>query len=260
MWCSTCQQDVSACVPGPEGGNACAKCAGALPAQACAAVSITAAIASPERPALLSPRAAAPILDDDWTLEADLHSVERLVQTLKATGPKIGDSVEIHAAHDFRATQPHFPQRTAGGPASAAGATSVATLPRSNSFAWTLLSPGLAAFACGAVLLGWSIVGNRQDLWPIGMPLTLIGQAGLILGLVWQLDGLWQSSRKTVTTLQELDSELAQVRSAAVLLSANKATPGQSFYAHMAEGVSPHMLLADLKGQLDVLSQQMNRR
>lgn len=204
---------------------------------------------------MLSPRAAAPILDDDWTLEADLHSVERLVQTLKATGPKIGDSVGTHVAHDFGATKPHF-----SGPATATGTKSEVTLPRSNSFAWTLLSPGLAAFACGAVLLGWSIVGNRQDLWPIGMPLTLIGQAGLILGLVWQLDGLWQSSRKTVTTLQELDSELTQVRSAAALLSANKTATGQSLYAHMAEGVSPNMLLADLKGQLDVLAQQMNRR
>jgi hypothetical protein len=183
-----------------------------------------------------------------------------LVQTLKATEPKIGESIGIHAAHGLGATHPHFPQRTAGEPATAAGTKNEVTLPRSNSFAWTLLSPGLAAFACGAVLLGWSIVGNRQDLWPIGMPLTLIGQAGLILGLVWQLDGLWQSSRKTVTTLQELDSELTQVRSAAALLSANNAATGQSFYTHMAEGVSPNMLLADLKGQLDVLAQQMNRR
>ena len=56
--------------------------------------------------------------------------------------------------------------------------------------AWAILSLGLAVFACGAVLLGWSLIGERDDLWPIGMPLAILGQAGSILGLILQLDGL----------------------------------------------------------------------
>jgi hypothetical protein len=94
-------------------------------------------------------------------------------------------------------------------------------------------------------------------LWPIGLPLALIGQAGLIIGLVLQLDGLWQSNRQTAETLSELDGELSRVRHATTLLTTTKNASAQSFYAHMAEGASPQLLLADLKGQLDLLAQQM---
>jgi hypothetical protein len=135
-----------------------------------------------------------------------------------------------------------------------------AAQPRSHAVGWAILSLGLAVFACGAVLLGWSLVARREDLWPLGMPLTLIGQAGLIVGLVLQLDGLWTTSRKTAAVLSELDGELKNVRQATSLLSCSHAASGQSFYLHLAEGASPQMLLADLKGQMDLLAQQMSRR
>jgi hypothetical protein len=43
------------------------------------------------------------------------------------------------------------------------------------------------------------------------------------VGLVLQLDGLWQSNRQTAHTLNQLDGELSQVRYATtVLASRNK--------------------------------------
>ena len=116
---------------------------------------------------------------------------------------------------------------------------------------------GLATFACGAVLLGWSLVAERADLWPLGLPLALAGQAGLLVGLVLQLEGLWQSNHQTSRSLTQLDDELSRVRHATTLLTTSKNASSQSFYAHMAEGASPQLLLADLKGQLDLLAQQM---
>ena len=92
------------------------------------------------------------------------------------------------------------------------------------------------------------------------MPLTLIGQAGLILGLVLQLDGLWTTSRSTAAALSELDGELKNVRQATSLLSTSHSSGAQSFYLHLAEGASPQLLLADLKGQMDLLAQQMARK
>jgi len=133
----------------------------------------------------------------------------------------------------------------------------IAAAPKSHLMAWMILSLGLATFACGAVLLGWSLVAQRDDLWPIGMPLALIGQAGLVLGLILQLDSLWHTSRKTAQTLDQLDGELSRVRHATTLLSTSRTSSAQSFYAHMAEGASPQLLLSDLKGQLDLLAQQM---
>ncbi len=73
---------------------------------------------------------------------------------------------------------------------------SAAQQPRTNTAAWTILSLSLAVFACGAVLLAWSLIGQRDDLWSIGLPLALIGQAGMILGLVLQVESI--SGRRAV--------------------------------------------------------------
>ena len=75
-----------------------------------------------------------------------------------------------------------------------------------------------------------------------------------------QLEGLWRSSRQTDQTLNQLDGQLSHLRHATTMLSTTHSTPAQSFYAHMAEGASPELLMADLKGQLDLLAQQMAAR
>jgi hypothetical protein len=59
--------------------------------------------------------------------------------------------------------------------------------------------------------------------------------------------------------LSALDGELKNVRQATTLLSSTQAGGAQSFYLHLAEGASPQLLLADLKGQMDLLAQQMAR-
>ncbi len=112
-------------------------------------------------------------------------------------------------------------------------------------------------FVCGAVLLGWSFVEARSELWNLGMPLTLFGQAALLIGLILQLDGLWQSNRETASTLDELDDEVHNLRHATTLLTSTHSTSAQSFYVHMADGASPQLLLADLKGQLDLLAMKL---
>ena len=114
-------------------------------------------------------------------------------------------------------------------------------------------------FMCGAVLLGWSFVAGRGELWSLGLPLTLAGQAGLVLGLILQLESLWQSNRDTSGTLNELDAQLRDLRHATTLLSTTHSSSAQSFYAHMAEGASPQLLLADVKGQLDLVASQLAR-
>ncbi len=129
--------------------------------------------------------------------------------------------------------------------------------PRGNLFAWPALMLGMMAFTCGGVLLGWSFATGRGDLWTYGMPAVLAGQGLLVLGLVLQLEGLWQSNRDTRETLVGLDRELSELRHTTSILSTTHSAPGQSFYAHMAEGASPHLLLADVKGQLDVIAMRL---
>jgi hypothetical protein len=193
-----------------------------------------------------------PLSEEDWTLEAEFRGVQRLIGAMKGNGAAECAAQTGHDASPLIARTKRGDHDT----------SEVAGMdrPKGNFFAWSILSLGLAVFACGAVLLGWAVVAQREDLWPVGMPLAVIGQAGLLLGLILQLDGLWHSSRKTASALSQLDGELTRVRQATTLLSTSRSSAGQSFYAHLAEGASPHLLLCDLKGQLDLLAQQMGRK
>ena len=202
-----------------------------------------------DKPTAVAARApkSKPHLADDWELDADLRGVERLIGTLKASRFDPGEMAVARPRS--------FPQEI-----KARREPNNAERRKSHALAWCILAMGLATFACGAVLLGWSFIAERDDLWPLGLPLALVGQAGLIIGLMLQLDGLWQSSHQTSQTLTELDNELDRVRHATTLLTTTKNASAQSFYAHMAEGATPQLLLADLKGQLDLLAQQMDKK
>jgi len=260
MWCSTCQQDVPGLgLPSGDGDLRCGKCGGGLTGgKPAAATNVCAASAG--RP-LLAP----PALDDDWALEAELRGVERMMQSLKsrsalAESPIVKSSMHQTTANRQSVQAERAPEADAPGSPKYMANRDKVLQPRSHAAAWCILSLALAVFACGAVLLGWSLIAKRDDLWPVGMPLALIGQAGLVLGLVLQLDGLWHSNRRTADVLSELDGELKDVRQATSLLSTTHSSGAQSFYFHLAEGASPQMLLADLKGQMDLLAQQMARQ
>lgn len=198
--------------------------------------------------------------EEDWALEAELRGVQRLLGSLKSRPTAGNQPVALHAPHRAAANWHTGEVEKAPSDDISRARKVIATHPRGNTAAWLILSLGLAVFACGGVLLGWSIVGQRDDLWPVGMPLALIGQAALIVGLILQLDGLSHSTRKTSEALSELDGELKNVRQATTLLSTSRAGGAQSFYLHLAEGASPQLLLADLKGQMDLLAQQMSRQ
>jgi hypothetical protein len=267
MWCSTCQQDVTS-TGSPAGSPLrCNRCE-----QTIAAAAPSAEDSAPKLDKLLRTSS---LTEEDWTLEAELRGVQRLLGSLKSTGSQSPESKAIHESHSAPsgwhaannlnerlaqgADAGHRREAVVGSHVDTTDALS-SEQPKGNLAAWAILSLGLATFACGAVLLVWSLVAARDDLWPVGMPLALIGQAGLILGLILQLDGLWTNSRKTATALSHLDGELSRVRQATTLLSTSRTNPAQSFYVHLAEGAAPQMLLADLKGQLDLLAQHMSRQ
>jgi hypothetical protein len=256
MWCSTCQQDVPSL--GSSGGSLrCGKCGRSLASEASNDVSVAGTETQPQvvrlQPTQKQQLKRSPIGEPDWALEAELRGVQRLIRQLKSSGTLPEDvAYRLDRAEQHSAESSHTDHTL-----SHAGQQ---TPPFTQFVAWLLVSLGLAVFACGAVLLGWSLIGGRGDLWPLGMPMTLLGQAGLVLGLILQLDGLWHSSRKTEQTLQQLDGELKTVRQATTLLSTTKSGAAQSFYLHLAEGASPQLLLSDLKGQMDLLAQQMSKR
>jgi hypothetical protein len=218
---------------------------------------------------------------DDWTLNAELQRIRR-----RFDSPPTGESAagEVPSPHldgfamqgyppsfDGRLTEQSRVKSSVDRPSRATGrnAGADARSPtfdlrppasarrRSSRLAWGALSLGLMAFVCGAVLLGWSLAAGRNDLWSLGMPITLGGQFGLLLGLILQLESLSEGNRHTVDKLDEVDGRLDDLNQTAVLLSSSHSSPAQAFYVHMAGGASPNLLLADLKGQLDLLAVQM---
>jgi len=271
MWCSTCQQDVPGLGSSSDGSLLrCGKCGDQLASAANqnhvapqSNSNASAARHANETVSLDKLLRLGPLGNEDWAIEAELRGVQRLLSSLKARSADTSDAWQRpapHVAHKLRQPAASVQPSSSDLVDHARRGTASSTQPQVHLAAWIILSLGLAVFACGAVLLGWSLVGQRDDLWPVGMPLALIGQAGLILGLILQLDGLWNTSRQTAEVLSELDGELKTVREATTLLSTSHSSGSQSFYLHLAEGASPQMLLADLKGQMDLLAQQMARQ
>jgi hypothetical protein len=49
---------------------------------------------------------------------------------------------------------------------------------------WLCVAIGTVALACGSVLAGWGWWMGRSELWTRGLPVMLIGQFALLLGLL----------------------------------------------------------------------------
>ena len=257
MWCRNCQQDVPAIGSTDESPVQCARCHKPVSGQTATPEDATATDTTPPNDARVSEAKAdwlGEALREDWELEDELSEAQHLVTSLVA--PDGADAViRFDGAHLPDGSREPLPGRTGS------AARPKRRLPAQSSFfSWCLLSLGMMAFVFGAVLIGWSFAQGRPDLWRLGLPFALGGQAALIVGFVFQLDSLWRSNREAAETLDALESQLDELRHQASLLSTTHSNSARSFYLRMAEGASPHLLLADLKGQLDLLSHRIADR
>lgn len=228
------------------------------------------------------PELASPLELDTAEWDRQLREAERLL------GGKPGFKRAPTAAHQEQAAGEAAYQRT-DGPHSLAGPLRDRSRPRATQraaarrdaaptvstattlgkqfqalVAWASMCLGLAAFACGAFLLFWAVFRERPELWDLGLPITLGGQIGLLLGVCLQLERLWQENRQASQRLAEMDQQLADLERNTRLLGSPYQSASQTFYSHLGEGASPQLLLTDLKSQLDLLalriSQEQSRR
>ena len=132
--------------------------------------------------------------------------------------------------------------------------------PKTSLIAWLMTAMGLMGFACGGVLVSWSLWSDRGELWNLGLPIALGGQSLLALGLLLQLDRVWRASHLNSDQLGEFNTRLSTLRHDTSQLS--RRSPGEvgAFYSHLSQSASPHVLVADLKGQLDMLQREMSDR
>ena len=278
MWCDSCYQDVPAITDSDDERHVCcARCGAVVGSEQVVATDEVAAAEPDSMNKILD---GTDVADDrdavssgsldfeyDWQLEDDIRTATRIAETLSVP---VESSAHAETFVDFTdQTQHALADRQLQVSPQVVGKPSVQGPPQPSSSlavkrspvaAWTSLSLGLMAFACGGVLLTWAYVSGRGELWNLGVPLVVAGQAGLLIGLVLQLEGLWQSNRRNSDQLGTLDNRLSDLTQTTAMLGTTHSSAAQSFYAHMAEGANPNLLLADLKGQLDLLALKLSKQ
>jgi hypothetical protein len=250
MWCKHCQQDVPGIADG-EGGVDCARC-GAL-------VRLPAMDMAEQLHVEFNDRSHAEYAGDapatdTWQLDQQLAEAERL---LKAFVPLSASTQNWHLAQTPQAAN-HL--RFDSVPPRDTSALANKTQSGSGFLAWLFLLAGTMALVCGGVLVGWSLYASRAALWNLGLPILLGGQAALLLGVVLQVTRIWQNHRAATARLAQVDRQLDDLQQTTTLLGNSYGAGSSTFFAHLAEGASPHLLLADLKGQIDLLAMKVARK
>jgi len=202
-----------------------------------------------------SATAASPPPFDSWELDEQLRHIQRVLQTGESVD-RVSDAVSGQKITRFDLPHGSLPDRHSPGtrPTKRPAAPPADRDTASSVFVWSFLLLGTMSFACGGILLGWSLLGGRPELWTIGVPAALVGQIVLWIGLVLQIDRLWFENRAAVTKLGNVDEQLSELRATATLLGAGQGSTAGVFYSHFAGGAGPKLLLTDLKSQLDLLA------
>ena len=174
---------------------------------------------------------------DSWELDEQLRHIERLLHTAKENGqqPPLIERPET-TRFDLPHAGPtawHAPARNSGRrrrPKTAGRDTGSETL------TWFALLLGTMSFVCGGILLAWSMIAGRPELWSIGLPIAIGGQIVLLMGLVLQIDRLWFDNRAAVAKLNDVDEQLGELKVTTTLLGTSQGPAASVFYSHFAGG------------------------
>ena len=263
MWCNNCQQDVPGVVSADADRSVCcARCNRIV--SSVESSDDSAPDSNPEGESAKTVSGAnsdddridCPTMLDDWRLDEDMRAAERWIQKYSTHNDGRWES-------PHQSQLPHFSAHSKAPAEPARSNVEPTERPKrkrrifSVLTSWLLLSLGMMAFFGGGVLLGWSMYTDRADLWRIGLPLALFGQAGLLLGLLLSLERMWQNNRESERSMDDLDQRVSDLKHATTMLETTNGGSANSFYSHLAHGANSQMLLADLKGQLDLLATKM---
>lgn len=280
MWCHHCQQDVPAVSSATGAGVNCARCQHSLATPGAVLATQDASRVQTQattEPAIeVQPWTAADVLGDDT------DRLYRIGQTLKATRARTTKQQPVGTAgakaipkpaqipsEEFAAEpvplDPRIQSRTKqlGGRQSSYRQSTIPAARDnarpSQASAWIAAIIGAIGLGGGLGLLGWSLFGQRPDLWNWGLAVTLGGQGLMIVGLVQLLANLWTGTRVSANKLMTLHYELRRLQRSTDSLTGMHSPSPTAFYADLAKGSSPQVLLSNLKGQLDEVTTKLAR-
>jgi hypothetical protein len=252
MWCKHCRQDVPAQTAAAQQRLCCPRCGGDVDYDRLNRGAAEAVTGDQDKKVSVSASgpANAPPSYDGWEMDEQLRHIERMLRPAEVARRQ----TRIDLGHAGRPTW-HTPVAHSAGtrrkPAGRAPGYASAV------FTWTILALGTISSLGGGILLACSVVANRQQLWTIGLPLTLMGQIVLLVGLELQTNRLWRHSRRSAAKLDSVHEQLRELKTSATLLATAPDPAGSAFYSHFAGGASAELLLADLKSRLDLLAMKI---
>ncbi len=178
MWCSNCRQDVPGSIAPGGGQYSCPRCGGAVPSSHGSVTEHPVAASGEAKP---SAAESPPVSDyDEWEMEERLRHLDRVYARTPLRGP-----LSQSGSHQFRIDSQHtaVPREQ----------VVIQRLPESRP-SWIArlgrlgLGLGLSITVCGGCLMAWAHYGARPDLMSMGIPIAVVGQVFLLIGLVLQLD------------------------------------------------------------------------
>lgn len=269
MWCSNCQQDMPSVAHPTNGRMVCTRCQRTMRTSKPHSTPSISDDGIPLDEPVAAVAAATPPRIDEWSRSTELRELSRKLRRAGGTPavaaqgvpilqgprrfdpPQFGPEVLQHAS--FPLVEPLDSQPLA---------SSIARRNRTDAsqvVAWFVVFVGTMVLGGGIGLVAQSLSTQQMVYWNLALGLTLGGQGTLILGLVLVVSRLWRSSRHVAGKLHDAVARLGQLQQTADALSAMRSGGAPAFYADLARGASPQMLLANLKGQLDQLAARLGR-
>src|SRR4051812_31942636 len=268
MWCSNCQQDTPGVANATSGRIACSRCQ--QPMQKRKSPYSTRvcdeglALDDAATQASVPPATASPFPTDDW---AARRRVRTAVRELGRPNPITAHSPNRIAAERQRFDLPQdlfseidhatTPSIATNAPKSFPNELTTKQSAASQVIAWLVVTIGFLALSGGIGLIAWSLSTARMLFWNYAIGLAMAGQGTLIFGLVLVISRLWRSSRYSAVKLQDVHARLGQLQQSSETFAATRTGGAPAFYADLVRGASPHVMLANLKGQVDQLATQV---
>jgi len=169
MWCKNCRQDIPGVLSQNDKQFCCVRCGQLLGVAADAGgPGNSRSPSTAEDQTLASPRTHY----DPWEVNEKLRHAERILQLGRRPGPGLDETLR-------------FDPMTPSPPISTAAARPPRPRhPIAIAAAWLLIAAGTSGLSCGALLTLWSWLGERSDLWNLGLPIMVVGQMVLLVGLL----------------------------------------------------------------------------
>jgi hypothetical protein len=270
MWCSNCNQDVPAIGQPGTGKSVCTRCQQVLrpphAVQICeAGIELDEHPQWKDAPTLPAVPSAPPFATDDWDQRRRNRELGRKLRhdlgrpkPRSAAGTLSASNLSLQDNLFDELQQVTAPSLYPPAEAELSSYRAQSRRPEGGQFmAWLTAFCGAGILGAGLGTISWSLSAGRMDTWNFALGLTLTGQGILIFGLVLIVARLWRNSRYASTKLIDVHAQLGQLQHTADALTTMR-SGAPAFYAELARGASPQMLLANLKGQLDQLASKIS--